>query len=138
MLIFTWLIYILAEAKIQHYLIETRKWKPNYIQLFIIRGMAGIIHGILIDVGSLSHMTGSLHEFQMWQYKMGATLIIFQCCSFWLIFDLTLNYLRNRPIDYRGKSSGWLDRLPYPVWLVGKFVAINAGWMSAYYYIVNS
>ena len=138
MLILTWFIYIFLEAKIQHHLIEYRKWKPNYLQLFIIRGMAGIIHGILIDVGSLSHVAGNLHEFQLWQIKQGLTLILFQTTTFWIFFDLTLNYLRNRPIDYRGKFSGWLDRMPYWLWVVGKFLALGLGVVSGWFYVMHS
>lgn len=137
MLIITWFIYIFAEAKIQHYLIEKRKWKPNYLQLFFIRGIVAILFGGFIGVGSLSHYSITLYDFQMWQYKQGLTLLLFQTTTFWLFFDLTLNYLRDRPWDYRGKTSGWLDRMPYDLWVVGKVLAVIVAVWSGWFYVTH-
>lgn len=112
-----WLIYILAEAFIQSKLIA-KGWKPDYLQLFIIRGMISILHGALIlDV----HNT--YEALIMWGWQM---------CSFWIVFDLSLNFLRKKPILYKGKRSGWLDKIAYPVYIPMKILAI-AG--AVFFYI---
>lgn len=104
-----WILYILAEAKIQGYLIENKKWKPIYIQLFIIRGMVAIVYGIFLDVTPEQYLP----------------LLLFQITSFWIFFDLFLNFFRKKPWNYKGKTSGWLDKIPYIPYYILKLIAIT-------------
>jgi hypothetical protein len=102
-----WLLYIITEAYIQYNLIKIG-WKPNYIQLFLIRGVFAILHGAFIDVAN---------------WYEGGILIGFQLCSFWILFDLILNKLRGKVWDYKGKDSGWLDKIPYTYYYILKLLA---------------
>jgi len=107
-----WIIYILAEVLIQSYLIDKKNWKPVYFQLFVIRGMAAIVHGIYLDVSPETYLP----------------VIVWQVCSFWILFDLGLNIARGKAWYYRGKTSGWLDRIPSGViYWAGKVIALTAG-----------
>jgi hypothetical protein len=90
-----WLLYPLIEALIQSKLIA-KGWKPIYFQLFVIRGMVSIGHGIFVGVENMA------------QYGL---LVAFQACTFWILFDLLLNKFRGKPWYYLGKESGWLDRM---------------------------
>jgi hypothetical protein len=90
-----WLLYIVAEAVVHYYVIEVLKSRPDYLKAFIIRGMASIIHGAILDVNDWTEY---------------ATLLTFQVSSFWVIFDLTLNLARDKDPLYHGKDSGWIDR----------------------------
>jgi hypothetical protein len=90
-----WLLYPLIEAFIQSRLIA-KGWKPIYFQLFIIRGMVSIGHGIFMGAEPVV------------EYPL---LVVFQACTFWVVFDLLLNYFRNKPWNYIGKNSGWIDRI---------------------------
>lgn len=134
-MIYTWLIYILIEAKVQHHLIEKRRWKPNYLQLFIIRGIVCLLWGsLIVRVGALSEY-GLTQDLELWMYKQASAYFLFATSSFWILFDLTLNFLRDRPWDYKGKTSGWLDKLPYPIWYSGKIVALVLAGLSSWYYL---
>ncbi len=113
MLLLTWLLYPIIESVIQWYLIEKKKWKPIYLQLYILRGMVAILYG------------GIVLNYQLigpW-YKIAA-LFLFEATSFWLIFDPLLNFFRNKPFLYRGKESGVLDRMDYEWWLILKVLAL--------------
>lgn len=102
-----WLVYIASEVTIQAHLIG-KGWKPNYIQLFILRGAASIVHGAIIDVESFGEY--------FW-------LLAFQVTSFWILFDLGLNIVRGKELFYKGKNSGWLDKLPWDVYIILKGIA---------------
>ena len=114
-LLFLWLIYPVAEAFIQTELRSEHGWKPNYLQLFVIRAFFAIIHGAILDT------QGGYWGVFDWEW---ATLITFQFTSFWLIFDLLYNYLNGTHLLYRGEESGWLDRMPLPLWYIGKIVSL--------------
>lgn len=103
-----WLLYILSEALMQYKYIEEGN-KPNYGVLFTIRGIFAIIHGAVLNVQNPTE----------WIPLLG-----FQICSFWIIFDLTLNLLRDKNWDYKGKTSGWLDKIPYKYYYILKVFAI--------------
>lgn len=73
--------------------------KPNYLQMFILRGMAAILHGVLFNP-------------QNWNDYF--PVFIFQVTSFWLFFEAGLNIVRNKPLlyyDHFEGDSGWIDRL---------------------------
>lgn len=90
-----WIVAILSETYRNYYIIEIKKSRPNYLQSFVLRGMAAILHGILFN-----------------PHNMGDYLpvLIFQVTSFWLLFEVSLNYLRHKPLLYYGETSGWIDR----------------------------
>lgn len=97
-LLASWILYPIMEAIIQSYLIEEKNWKPNYLMLFTIRGMFSIVHGIIMNV----------EPYPWYDYPV---VVLFQCFTFWIVFDVVLNVLRGKEVEYRGKTSGWLDRL---------------------------
>lgn len=104
-----WLIYILLEAFIQSKFIKAGD-KPSYLILFIIRGIFSIIHGgLILDV-----------QYGTWEYPI---LLGFQVCSFWIVFDLFLNFLRKERWNYKGTTSGILDHLEYWEYYTLKIVA---------------
>lgn len=105
-----WLLYVLLEARIQAYLIDKKGWKPIYIQLFLIRGIIALFFGYFI----LNVST----------YQQLAINTIFQASSFWIFFDIFINYFRHKPFLYKGKNSGWLDKLPYSIYIPGKIIAL--------------
>jgi hypothetical protein len=81
--------------------------KPNYLMMFVLRGAAAIIHGVLFNPQNMT---------DYWP------LFLFQVTSFWLIFEIALNIVRGREVFYydrKEKDSGWIDRLfawAGPVW----------------------
>jgi hypothetical protein len=72
--------------------------KPNYLQVFILRGFCAILHGALFNP-------------QGWvDYE---PILIFQVTSYWLLFEIGLNAVRGRALLYYDtveKDSGWIDR----------------------------
>lgn len=97
--LFVWFVVIGVEIYRNYYMIERSKERPNYTLSFILRGMAAIFHGILFSPSN-------------WVEYF--PVFIFQVTSFWILFDLGLNILRNEAIFYTGRDSGLLDK-------VGKF-----------------
>ena len=93
-----WLIYPIIEASLQGYLIQKANWSPNYLQLFIIRGFWAIIFG-----GVILQLEYGFIQFAIW--------LTWCTTSFYIVFNPLLNKLRGKPFDYRGKESGWLDKL---------------------------
>jgi len=116
-----WLLYPIIEAFAQAYFIKLGN-KPNYLQLFIIRGFAATMFGALVV--------------QPEPYLPGILMFIFQVSSFWILFDPILNKLRGKPFTYKGKDSGWLDKLPTSIYWSLKVVALVAAVIS--YYLFQS
>jgi hypothetical protein len=88
-----WLIPIAANV-----LADRNGRKPNYLVMFILRGMAAILHGVLFEPDNFGEYF---------------PVLVFQVTSFWLIFEATLNYLREKPLLYYDtveKDSGYIDR----------------------------
>jgi hypothetical protein len=90
--------------------------KPNYLQMFIIRGMAAILHGILFN------------PHNMLDYL---PVFIFQVTSFWVLFEIGLNIIRKKPLlyyDQKELDSGILDRFfakrGTTIHLIAKIVAV--------------
>ena len=119
-MMFLWLLYILFEARLQAYLIDHKGWKPNYIQLFITRGIVSILHGVILDTQA------------GWEYPV---LVVFQTTTFWIGFDLLLNLFRGKPWNYKGKDSGWLDSLPDDIYWAGKVSALIGAIIFGYIYL---
>ncbi len=117
-MLFLWLIYPIAEACIQGLLFRRGNYKPVYLMLFVIRGIAAIVHGALMDV-----RPEPWYEWPM--------LLAWQCGTFWLLFDPLLNWWRGLPFDYEGKQSGWLAWVPY--WLQ-VIISITLIWIGFNYW----
>lgn len=109
-LIIIWFAFIMLEVARNFWMIQKGD-KPNYLQSFILRGMAAIGHGILYNPA----------DPREW-----LPLLIFQVASFYLIFDFVLNLLRGKHFDYQGKTSGWLDKLPKQFYYALKLVCLIA------------
>lgn len=88
-----WIAFIIGHSFFDFYRIGKSE-KPIYLQSFIIRGMAAILHALLFN---------RQIPRDWWP------VLIFQVTSFWLIFPLFLNGLRRKPAMYVGAQSGWLD-----------------------------
>lgn len=97
LLLLTWFIPIFINAWM-----DRKGAKRDYVVVFIFRGIAAILHAVLVQV------TGSYYDVADY-----LPLFIFQVTSFWIFFELILNYLRDNPAFYydrREKDSGWIDR----------------------------
>lgn len=114
-----WFIYILIDAFINWYWIEKRKTVPNYMILTIVRGWFFIVIGITVPI--------TPDIFLEW--------LAFTTCSFWVLFDITLNLLRGKKIIYLGENS-FIDSLgrKYPIpFLIAKCAAI----LTTFYLILT-
>lgn len=104
LILFTWLLYPIAEAVVQGLLFKYKKnfgHTPGdqfYIVLFIIRGIVAILHGAFV----MDAQPGSF-----------VPLFGFYVSTHWLLFDPLLNKMRNKEKDYEGKNSGWLKDVPF-------------------------
>lgn len=104
-----WILFIAIEIYRNYYIIEVVESRPDYLQSFIIRGIAAILHGVLVGVTEPSD----------WY-----PILLYQALSFWILFDISLNLVRRKPILYKGETSGYLDRLPLPIYVSLKIVAV--------------
>lgn len=95
-----WFGFIAGEAYRNYYIIEKSKSRPNYLQSFVLRGMAAILQGVLFNPQNMADYL---------------PVFIFQVSSFWLLFDVLLNYMRQKPFLYVGKDSGYIDK--FFVWV---------------------
>lgn len=92
--LFLWLIPIGVNVWV-----DRKGRKPNYLMMFMLRGMASIVHAVLFDP------TVPMDYF---------LILIFQVTSFWILFDLLLNALRGRPAlyyDTKEGDSGWIEKI---------------------------
>lgn len=109
-LLLSWLLFILAEVLRNYILIEKYKTRPDYVKSFLIRGIAAITHASLV--------------MGVENWSEAVPVLLFQTTSFWLLFDPALNLLRGKELMYRGKNSGWLDKLPVKIYWSLKFIAL--------------
>lgn len=102
--VFTWFLFPIAEGIVQGLLFKYKKGFGHvpgdsfYIQIFIIRGIAAILHGALVVNA---------------QPGVFVPLFGFYACAHWLVFDVVLNLMRKKDIDYEGKNSGWLKNVSF-------------------------
>lgn len=100
-----WQACIILDLIRNAWLIMKRKKEPNYFGNFLYRSFFGficlaIMHPELDPLGD---------PLTVWEAKWK---IGYQATSFYMLFDPSLNIIRKKHIDYQGKKSGWLDRLP--------------------------
>lgn len=105
-----WLTFIFFEIARNYFLIEALEIRPHYGWSKIIRFFGGI--GFLFAKFPDPAST----PFPAIVYAL------FQISSFYILFDLLLNFARGKRWDYRGKESGSLDKLPN-----GKYHLLKAG-----------
>lgn len=111
-----WIIAIGIEVCRNYYLIEKLKERPNYLTSFGIRCFLGLLAIILTFGDQFDPVVTGIKDY--------IPYIIFQVTSFWLLFDIFLNLSRDRPIGYKGKNSGWLDKLPTAYYWLFKGIAL--------------
>ena len=80
--------------------------KPDYLVTGILRGIAAILYlGLIWDVQG---------GYSLWtDFKEFWSLLLFMGTSYWLFFEVGLNYLRIKPLLYYDRierDSGWIDR----------------------------
>jgi hypothetical protein len=108
-----WIAYIAVDVWINYHIIEVNKARPNYLLLFIVRGIAFLLWAKFV--------VGFEYSFYYLNY------FIFAVTSFWILLDLSINVARRKHLFYIGPSSGWIDRLgfKYPsVYYVAKVIAL--------------
>lgn len=111
-----WIGIVIGEAFF-HAEMFKRGIKPVYWQWAIVRGMTAILHGIFCDIINKEYDLVSMNEYY--------PLLIFQISSHYLIFDPFLSWLRKLPWDYRGEDSGYLDKLPLPLYYGLKVLCVG-------------
>lgn len=115
-----WLLYILTEVIINWYLIEKKKTEPNYLQLTMIRGIAFILYGVLVDVKTYTEII---------------QLFLYCTASFWLLFDIGINLFRRKHIFYLGtnaKIDNFGRLYPYIYWTIKSTYIILAVYVQNY------
>ena len=120
-LLLLWVLYPIAESigqRLTYFKDLNKVTRPNYLQLWVIRGIFAILHGALLDI-------------QPEPWYEWPTLICFQMGVFYLIFNPLLNKLRNLDWDYEGKNSGWLD------FISGKAKIVVSLILIAIYFVVE-
>lgn len=111
-----WLTFILLEVYRNYVLIEKRRIRPNYGGSFVFRAFFGLLCLILANPDFDPLVNG----LDYWPF------VVFECTSFWLLFDPLLNITRKKPLGYRGKTSGWLDSLnPLIYWVLKALAAFG-------------
>jgi hypothetical protein len=118
-----WILFIAVDIIGNYFVIEVKKSRPNYLQLFTIRGIAAIVHGSLI-----------MHA----QTYYWIPILGFQLASHFTLFSPGLNLARpsirrkHNWFTYRGKDSGWLDSIAngnYP-WVYWTMYALAFGYFT--------
>lgn len=100
LLLSAWFIPIFVNAWM-----DRKGAKRDYKIVFIFRGGAAILHGILMQVSP------SYSDDFYWPEYL--PIFIFQVTSFWIFFELLLNWFRDNPAfyyDQKEMDSGWVDR----------------------------
>jgi hypothetical protein len=85
-----WLIYILLDAGFNWWLIEKKKTEPDYLWLTIGRWFFMILTGISVPIEDEAGLG-------LW--------VLYTSTSFWIFFDLLINWFRKKPVFYRGENS---------------------------------
>lgn len=97
-----WLVFIGLHVWHQWHLIERKKQRPSYTGNFISRAFFAIICIFIMCPGF-----DPLGDRYSWIPVL--PVLVYEVSSFYLLFDQILNLTRDKPIFYRGKSSGWIE-----------------------------
>lgn len=137
--ILLWLILIRFEVWRNYQLIEVEKERPNYRYSFAIRIVLGLFPYVLlipVDVDPLLSLWDLVTDIpHYWKANPilviplifanpAALAIMFEVSLFYLLFDPLFNIKRGRRWNYRGKSSGWLDKFPLPIYYGLKILCV--------------
>lgn len=128
-LIIIWLAFIVVHAFYDKRNFGKKKESPVYIASFLVRGGIAIVHAALFDILEIRPMPDTMYwkPLVIWW----APILIWQVSSFYLFFDPFLNYIRHLKVSYRGKTSGWLDKMNDTEYLILKaFCLIALVWTS--------
>lgn len=118
---FGWLVYIAACIVLNWYNITIRGKKPVYFASNQWRAFFGIIFLIIMSAQDGFNGIDFAYPRTLIPYIPHAVYIL---SSFYLFFDPGLNWLRGKRWNYRGKSSGWIDRSKIAVYYTVKAVAL--------------
>ena len=122
-----WFLFIPLEVYRNYFLIEKRKVRPNYLHSFIFRAFFGLLCLILTYPYTFDPVVNGL---EYWPF------VVFECSSFWLLFDPTLNVIRGKPVFYKGKTSCWLDSLNHIIYWTLKVCALIGLIFVTKYYLI--
>lgn len=111
---FLWLLFIAWEVRRNYRIIEVHKESPDYLNSFFVRAFFGLV--------ALALMSGDYDPFMEWYHSL--PIVTYEVTSFYLVFDVWLNVRRGKAWNYRGKNSGWLDKLPIHFYYVLKVVCL--------------
>lgn len=121
-----WLLFIWYEVNRNYKMIVVEKVRPNYLHSFGVRAFFGIL-GIAIMIPSDIDPVLCLYDMILdipYYWQISPLLVIpliltnpivliltAETTSFSLIFDPWLNKKRGLERFYKGKNSGWIDKL---------------------------
>src|SRR3546814_12647066 len=88
-------LFIILELARNYVLIEKRKIRPNYPGSFVLRAFFGLLC-IILTYEDFDPLVNGL---DYWPF------VVFECTSFWLLFDPILNLARKKPLGYSGESK---------------------------------
>lgn len=114
------LLYIAICISYQWFEIVKRHIHPVYFRSNWARFIFGSIALILMTVDK-GFDPANHFLYQIWKVSPE---IVFILSSWGLLFDPGLNIARGKDIDYQGKTSGWLDKLPKWAWYALKAVCL--------------
>lgn len=113
-----WLVIIAATIGLNWYRIEKLRSKPHYFGSNWSRSIFGFACVVLMTAD-----TGFDPAYiDTWREAMPSAGYVGS--SFYLFFDPGLNVARRKDLDYRGKNSGWLDKLPKLAYYVLKLITL--------------
>lgn len=123
-----WLLIVIADGLFNYF--EIQKGLNIYHGLNgLYRFFAWLILGMCFGVFSLSK------HFRQWDWLVILMYALGAFFSFWLLFNLLLNILRGKPLDYLGKAA-ILDRIesnvPFIAAVFWKAV-LASGFIYAFY-----
>lgn len=99
-----WIVFIAGEAYRNYWMPKRQGKRPNYLGNFMYRSFFGLVCFIMMNPDF-----DPLYDLRtVWQ---GRWIAGYQVSSFYLSFDPLLNAFMKRRWNYKGKNSGWLDKL---------------------------
>lgn len=118
---FGWILYIAICIVFNWFNITIREKKPVYFASNQWRAFFGFVFLILASAPDGFNGIDLAYPRTFIPYIPHAVYII---SSFYVFFDAGLNWLRGKKWNYRGKSSGWLDRTKIVIYYTLKVIAL--------------